>query len=166
MRAPHIKRLLKNGERRVWARVTMCPGAQSDKRPESQGGLWWLASRIKIEEVLHVDERRCCMWMNRYEIEECDPDTQVLRNGAAFLRSFMNLIDSISDGWPYWSYGTKCSTDLQELVQTPRCSQQTVTLWQVKKARDKIITFLSRCKQTKDNPRVQQFIADAKQGVW
>ena len=99
------------------------------------------------------------MWMNGCEIENCRPDTQVLRDGAAFLRSFMNLIDSISDGWPYWSYGTKCSEDLQELVQTPRCAQAAVTRKQVKAAEDKIITFLSRCKQTKDNPRVQLFIS-------
>lgn len=52
MRAPHIKLQLKNGERRVWARVTMWPGARADKRPENQGGLWWLASRIKILELL------------------------------------------------------------------------------------------------------------------
>ena len=98
-------------------------------------------------------------WMNGCEIANCHPDTQVLRDGAAFLRSFMNLIDSISDGWPYWSYGTKCSEDLQELVQTPRCAQQTVEAWQVCRARDKVIAFLSTCKQTKDKLEVKAFIA-------
>lgn len=99
-------------------------------------------------------------WMNGCEIENCRPDTQVLRNGASFLRAFMNLINSISDGWPYWSYGTKCSDDLQELVQTPRCAQTTVTRRQVKAAMAKVITFLSTCKQTKDGHSVQAFIAD------
>ena len=51
MRAPHIKMRLKNGEQRVWARVIMSPGARPDKRPESQGGLWWLAPRIQILEI-------------------------------------------------------------------------------------------------------------------
>jgi hypothetical protein len=104
-------------------------------------------------------------WMNGCEIENCHPDTQVLRVGANFLRDFMNLIDSISDGWPHWSYGTKCSNDLQELVQTPRCAQPAVTRRQVKQATDKVITFLSGCKQTKDNPRVQAFIANYSRGV-
>lgn len=52
MRAPHIKLLLKNGERRVWAQVTMGGRVKTQLRPQSQGGLWFLADWIKIEEVL------------------------------------------------------------------------------------------------------------------
>ena len=99
------------------------------------------------------------MWMNGCEIENCSPDTPVLRDGAAFLRSFKNLIDEISDGWPYWSYGTKCSAALQELVQTPRCAQEDVTRKMVGAAKDKVIAFLSTCKQTKNKPEVQAFLA-------
>jgi len=58
MRAPHIKLRLKNGEQRVWARVIMTPGARPDKRPASQGGLWWLATRIKILETLKEKGKR------------------------------------------------------------------------------------------------------------
>ena len=97
-------------------------------------------------------------WMNGCDVECCRPQTQVLSRGAEFLRAFMRLIDSISDGWPYWSYGTKCSNDLQQLLQTPPIAQRDVTEAQVKAAQRKVLLFLRRCRQTKDKPEVLEFL--------
>jgi hypothetical protein len=49
--APHLKEELFNGEKRVWVEVEM-EDYTPLIRPESQGGLWYLANRIKILEVL------------------------------------------------------------------------------------------------------------------
>lgn len=45
--APHLKLLLSNGEERVWAEVEVEDWEKYD-RPESQGGAWILAKRMKI----------------------------------------------------------------------------------------------------------------------
>jgi hypothetical protein len=104
------------------------------------------------------------MWMNEAEIDYCHQnlETKVLKDGAMFLRSFKNLINQISDGWAYWSYGTKCSDDLQTLIQTPPICQADITQKQVQDAKKKILRFLGRCKQTKDNPIVCDFILNNK----
>lgn len=44
--APHLSK-----EGRVWAKVRFS-GYTSHQRPESQGGLWYTASKMKIMEVL------------------------------------------------------------------------------------------------------------------
>jgi hypothetical protein len=41
----------------------------------------------------------------------------VLGPAAGYLKGYQELIDSISDGWPYWSYGTRCASDLSELLK-------------------------------------------------
>lgn len=45
--APHLKMKLKSGEVRVWKMVVM-EDYDEVQRPENQGGLWFLAKRIKI----------------------------------------------------------------------------------------------------------------------
>lgn len=45
--APHLKIDLKSGEKRVWA-ICEALETESYKRPESQGGSWVLAQKIKI----------------------------------------------------------------------------------------------------------------------
>jgi hypothetical protein len=45
--ASHLKMKLKNGEMRVWKKVLIEDFSEL-KRPENQGGLWYLAKRIKI----------------------------------------------------------------------------------------------------------------------
>lgn len=45
--APHLKMVLKNGEVRVWKKV-LIEDYTEFKRPENQGGLWFLAKRMKI----------------------------------------------------------------------------------------------------------------------
>lgn len=45
--APHLKMELKSGERRVWKRVEI-KNFTEFHRPENQGGLWFLAKRMKI----------------------------------------------------------------------------------------------------------------------
>lgn len=49
--APHLKERLASGEQRAWFKVEL-DGVQPDRRPESQGGEWLIAERMKIlEEV-------------------------------------------------------------------------------------------------------------------
>ena len=45
--APHLKMELKSGEVRVWKAVII-EDWEEFQRPESQGGLWYLAKKIKI----------------------------------------------------------------------------------------------------------------------
>ena len=47
--APHLKMVLKSGEVRVWKKV-MIEDYIEFRRPENQGGLWFLAKRMKILE--------------------------------------------------------------------------------------------------------------------
>ena len=46
-KAPHIKRVLKNGERRVWCEVRIY-GVTRHDRPECQGGVWYTALHMEI----------------------------------------------------------------------------------------------------------------------
>ena len=48
--APHLKMVLKSGEKRVWKPV-LIEDYTEFQRPENQGGLWYLAKRIKILDV-------------------------------------------------------------------------------------------------------------------
>lgn len=49
--APHLKEVLKSGEKRVWCKVEV-EDYQFFDRPESQGGKWVLANRMKLVEIL------------------------------------------------------------------------------------------------------------------
>ena len=49
--APHLKKDLKNGHKRVWVEVEVEDYTTYD-RPESQGGAWVLADRMKIVKVI------------------------------------------------------------------------------------------------------------------
>ena len=49
--APHLALNPKGGQRRVWARCE-AEGTRTYARPESQGGSWVLADRLKVLEVL------------------------------------------------------------------------------------------------------------------
>ena len=108
------------------------------------------------------------LWMNRSEVEYAPVligDHKTLRPAALYLQSFMNLIDSISDGWAYWSYGTRCSADLQDIVHkgTIPCNRYAdvcATKAEVTKSCKKIQSFLKRCNQTQNNPTVKQWLAD------
>lgn len=44
---PHLKIKLANGEERVWRKVIMLD-YRKEQRPENQGGIWYLANKIKI----------------------------------------------------------------------------------------------------------------------
>jgi len=50
-RAPHIKLRLKNGEQRVWCTVEVDEYTEL-KRPETQGGLWYISNKMKVLDVL------------------------------------------------------------------------------------------------------------------
>lgn len=49
--APHLKLKLKSGETRVWALVEI-QNWTTLTRPKCQGGVWYLAQRMKVVEVL------------------------------------------------------------------------------------------------------------------
>ena len=49
MKAPHLRQ----GGDRVWAKVEFC-GIEKIIRPQSQGGVWYLGSWIKILEVYNA----------------------------------------------------------------------------------------------------------------
>lgn len=49
--APHLSMRLATGEKRVWCRVSL-DGVERFERSEAQGGLWYLAKRMRVEEVL------------------------------------------------------------------------------------------------------------------
>lgn len=53
--APHLKTELKTGEKRVWVECEV-EDFESYNRPESQGGAWILAQRMKINRVLTMEE--------------------------------------------------------------------------------------------------------------
>lgn len=53
--APHLKLTLANGETRVWCEVEI-ENWESYDRPESQGGAWCLAQRMKINRILTIRE--------------------------------------------------------------------------------------------------------------
>ena len=48
--APHLKENLKSGEKRVWVKVEVEDYEKYD-RPESQGGTWVLAQRMRVLEI-------------------------------------------------------------------------------------------------------------------
>lgn len=105
--------------------------------------------------------------MNQYDIDHAAEelrDTPVYGPAALYLQDYKDLINSMSDGWSYWSYGTKCAKDLEAIVQEGMHVRQpygaywdtvataTATVTDVKKAARKIETFWKRCKQTTNKP--------------
>ena len=52
--APHLKMVLKSGEVRVWRKV-LIEDYTEFQRPENQGGLWYLAKRMKIIDENELD---------------------------------------------------------------------------------------------------------------
>ena len=53
--APHLKLELKTGEKRVWVECEV-EDFETYNRPESQGGSWILAQKMKINRVLTLEE--------------------------------------------------------------------------------------------------------------
>lgn len=51
--APHLKTDLKSGEIRKWYKVEV-QGITTFQRPESQGGTWVLAKRLRVVEEIDV----------------------------------------------------------------------------------------------------------------
>ena len=109
------------------------------------------------------------MWMNEAEIDnakqrivedQCAPH---LVEAVQFLSNFRGLINEISDGWAYWSYGTTCSGDLQDLVNLAYFPARRVEVSEgaVQVACEKVRRFLRKCDQTKNNPKVQAFLNPA-----
>lgn len=53
--APHLKERLKSGEKRVWVECEVEDFTTYD-RPESQGGMWILANKMRVNRVLTGEE--------------------------------------------------------------------------------------------------------------
>lgn len=53
--APHLKENLANGEKRVWVKCVV-KDYETYNRPESQGGTWILADKIKVIKILSKAE--------------------------------------------------------------------------------------------------------------
>lgn len=53
--APHLKTELASGEKRVWVECEVEEWESYD-RPESQGGAWILAQKMKINRILTMEE--------------------------------------------------------------------------------------------------------------
>lgn len=91
------------------------------------------------------------MWMNEIEVEETlrilgnDP---ILGEGARFLNSYKEFINSCSDGWAYWRTGTKCADTLSKMLNDAIGAKRgftrdykAPTKAEVTKAMNKIKTF-------------------------
>lgn len=52
MSAPHLKLNLSNGEKRIWVQVEI-KNYTEYKRPETQGGTWLLAEKMKILKIIY-----------------------------------------------------------------------------------------------------------------
>jgi hypothetical protein len=103
-------------------------------------------------------------WMNAYEIEAAViriSGPPRLAKAARFLKDFKDLIDEISDGWPYWSYGTRCSEALQGIVSNGvwPANAEPPPAAEIDAAVRKVRSFLARCDQTKDKPAVREFLS-------
>lgn len=61
--APHLKEKLKSGSKRVWVECEIEEYATYN-RPESQGGTWLLANRLKVNKILSSDDVFSIMWGN------------------------------------------------------------------------------------------------------
>lgn len=61
------------------------------------------------------------MWMNEYEIDEAveliDDRVPEFSRYAKFLHDWKEVVNSSSDGWPYWKAGGKSAEKLMDLVQ-------------------------------------------------
>jgi hypothetical protein len=101
------------------------------------------------------------MWMNRFEVEHaaaCIRESAA-RRAAVFLADYTRLVDEISDGWAYWRYGTRCADRLGAIVSG--CVRGGGADDEaVEDACNRIIRFLRRCRQTKDNPDVQAWVRE------
>jgi len=53
--APHLKEVLASGEVRVWVEV-LVDGYETYSRPESQGGSWILADKMKVIRIMKNKE--------------------------------------------------------------------------------------------------------------
>ena len=61
--APHLKMHLANGEQRVWVECEV-EDWESYDRPESQGGAWCLAQKMKLIRMLDMNEVECILKEN------------------------------------------------------------------------------------------------------
>ena len=71
------------------------------------------------------------MFMNEYEIDEAVERHGIARMGYSvplhratlLLRNYKNAVNSMSDGWPYWSPASRAARRLMELIQHPPATE-------------------------------------------
>lgn len=51
-RAPHLAKRPKHGPARVWCKVQIGGRVEKFQRPDCQGGVWYLAGKMKVLEVI------------------------------------------------------------------------------------------------------------------
>lgn len=140
---------------------------------QSRGG------RMDLRQVWRVQAaddkvRGVNMWYNETELRDAckcvtrdvqEIDVSDWRYAAKVMLGFIDLINSISDGWFTWHYGTRCSEELQGLIMDSRffCRRQPVSNADITKACRKIFKFLRRCRQTKDLPAVADFLENVNE---
>jgi hypothetical protein len=60
-------------------------------------------------------------WMNEYEVDRAkatiDERAPEIAPYAQYLRDWVDVVNSNSDGWPYWKAGSRCAGKLQELLE-------------------------------------------------
>lgn len=59
------------------------------------------------------------MWMNRMDVDEAVLATRqypVASRAARLLQSFVEEVDKVSDGWPYWKLPSNAAKQLMQLL--------------------------------------------------
>lgn len=94
------------------------------------------------------------MWMNQSEIEWANTRNHQcpnVRKGLKLLLRLMQAINNQSDGWPYWTAGSKSSENLQKLLHTAgnlnHDTHGEITAAQLRKAITPIRTMVTRQKK-------------------
>lgn len=90
--------------------------------------------------------------MNEGEIDQAVEefkDHPVFGPASRFLRDYRDLINSMSDGWCYWHHGTKCASNLSDILYNARMNRRSrdypvATREDVEKAAAKVLRFMQR----------------------
>ena len=89
------------------------------------------------------------MWMNRMEIEDAERilgDDPLMGGAARFLKSYMELVDDNSDGWPYWRAGTKCADTLSQMLHDAMGAKRGFTYKYVAPTKEEVVRAVGKIK--------------------
>ena len=96
--APHLKMVLKNGEKRVWKKVVIEDYTEF-KRPENQGGLWFLAKRMMIVDEIHKEHLEMFCRQLNHMVNKAENVVSSFENikFPAIRKAFQKSIKKIND---------------------------------------------------------------------